>query len=113
MGWPISGDGELKAFLLRGLRAASNSEAVVSHFAATIRRASKNIPTIGENLMSIVLPYPHKAPVQISFSAIEDHKVAINRLSSTELYNTSYSPWIIGPSSLFAPALHTGFETQL
>jgi len=70
-----------------------------------IKKRAVSVPTIGKDCMCICIPFPSSKVLEAEYiSSGWEPKIS----AKGEIYSASYSPWIIGPASLHAPAIILG-----
>ncbi|WP_291832694.1 hypothetical protein [Brevundimonas sp.] len=83
-------------------------EEVETRFAETIRETAMCVPSVGENLLSVVLPRPDLGPATCRFLPARPHAVRIRTATRDMVMDVAHSPWIVGPSVLYPPSAEIG-----
>lgn len=95
---------ELRRRLRRGI--PDESESVMAKTVVAV--ASRCPAQVGPHCISILLPPPGAAPIRVRFIPDMPHLVVVTKAGVEKEYPVTFSPWIVGPFSLWAPSVMKG-----
>jgi len=81
-----------------------SAEDMVVAFTALIRQVAARVPTVGPDVMSVVLPPPHLRRVVCCFDPHFEHYADATIHGQEVQVPVAYSPWVVTPSGFAAPS---------
>jgi hypothetical protein len=79
-----------------------------------IRRVASRSTVVGHECMSILLPPPHSShPVRVRYIPMMPAKAGFRIGGSIREISIAFSPWIIGPGIISAPAILSGGRSDI
>lgn len=112
--WPLprsNVNAETEQFLLDKLVEPSDIDDVEAALISTIQFAAKSNSVIGSDCMSVLLQRPDNPYGHAHYHAFNDHPRVLERRgpNAREITHAAgYSPWVVGPSHLYAAAVIAG-----
>lgn len=72
-----------------------------------IRLASEHNPIVGQECMSVILPYPAHGDIEIRFLSKSGHTAQVGPW----VLQVTFTPWVLAPTTLSAPAVTNSDST--
>lgn len=76
-----------------------------------IRQRAKTLPEVGSECMSILLLPTKYQQVHVQYLPTKPAKAILAQSKSESIIKVAFSPWIIGPGSVYAPSAMSGEAT--